>query len=130
MPLCRNCAQAFEDSAAICPNCGEPAKPPTRTEFLVSKALDIPVGSGLGCLVAVGLVALDLSLVANLSNVWSNGSAAVPLVLNIGALVFVIWFAIWASRRGMPQLLRAALYTFTWIAAIGLGLLAACLSMV
>jgi len=130
LPLCPNCAQAFDDSAVVCPHCGAPANAPPKKYLLGGPAGDNLVGSGLGCLGAVALVALDVSLVGNFGNVFSSGSAAVPLAVNIGALVLLIWFAIWALRRGMPQLLRAALYTFTWIASLGLGLLAACLSMV
>ena len=130
MPLCRNCGQAFEDSAVVCPHCGAPANAPAKKYLLGGPNADNLAGGGLGCLGAVGLVALDVSLVSTFGNVFSSGTAAVPLAVNIGALVLLIWFAIWALRRGMPQLLRAAIYTFTWIASIGLGLLAACLAMV
>ncbi|HYK52776.1 MAG TPA: hypothetical protein VEV38_04535 [Candidatus Eremiobacteraceae bacterium] len=128
MPLCQNCSQAYDDAAVVCPHCGATNAPPPKYTT-GSRQGDEVIGSGLGCLAASLLIALDISLLSMTNPIFGGHPQGLFLGLQVVAMIGFIWLCVWALRRGVSPAMRAGLLTFTIITAVGLGLVGSCTAM-
>lgn len=87
------------------------------------------MGSGLGCLVASILIALDISLVSMATPVFGRASSGLYLGLQAVGMIGFICLCAWALRRGVSPAMRAGLLTFTVITALALGLIGSCMAI-
>jgi len=87
------------------------------------------MGSGVGCLAASLLIALDISLMTAMNPIFGGHSPGIFLALQAVGMIGFIWACVLALRRGPSPAMRAGLLTFTIITAVGLGLVGSCMAM-